>query len=58
MNSTRPDVVRRVAGGKGELMGLVAELIERGQKAGVLRSDLSATDMPMPVPSSKMPISV
>jgi hypothetical protein len=45
LNSTRPDVVRRVAGDKGELMGLVAELIERGQRAGVLRKDLAADDM-------------
>jgi AcrR family transcriptional regulator len=45
LNSTRPDVVRRVAGDKGELMGLVAELIERGQRAGVLREDLAADDM-------------
>jgi AcrR family transcriptional regulator len=47
INSTRPDVVRRVAGDKRELLGMVAELIERGQRAGVLRADLSADDMPM-----------
>jgi AcrR family transcriptional regulator len=47
MNTTRPDVVRRVAGDKQELLGLVGQLIKRGQKAGVLRADLSADDMPM-----------
>jgi AcrR family transcriptional regulator len=47
INSTRPDVIRRVAGDKHELLGLVAQLIERGQEAGVIRDDLSADDMPM-----------
>jgi AcrR family transcriptional regulator len=47
LNATRPDVVRRVAGDKRELLGMVAQLIERGQRAGVLRADLSADDMPM-----------
>jgi AcrR family transcriptional regulator len=47
LNATRPDVVRRVAGDKRELLGMVAQLIERGQAAGVLRADLSADDMPM-----------
>jgi AcrR family transcriptional regulator len=47
INTTRPDVIRRVAGDKRELLGLVAELIERGQRARVVRADLSADDMPM-----------
>jgi AcrR family transcriptional regulator len=47
INTSRPDVVRRVAGDKRELLGLVAQLIERGQRAGVVRADLSADDMPM-----------
>jgi AcrR family transcriptional regulator len=47
INSTRPDVMRRVAGDKRELLGLVAQLIERGQRAGVIRADLSPDDMPM-----------
>jgi AcrR family transcriptional regulator len=47
LHSTRPDVVRRVAGDKRELLGMVAELIERGQEAGVLRADLSKDDMPV-----------
>jgi AcrR family transcriptional regulator len=47
LNSTRPEVVRRVAGDKHELFGMVGELIARGQKAGVLRDDLEAGDMPM-----------
>jgi AcrR family transcriptional regulator len=47
IHSTRPDVVQRVAGDKRELLGMVAELIERGQKADVLRADLSSSDMPM-----------
>ena len=46
INSTRPDVIERVAGDKHELLGMVAELIERGQRAGVIRADLSADDMP------------
>ena len=46
LHSTRPDVVQRVAGDKSELLGLVAQLIARGQDAGVIRSDLSAEDMP------------
>jgi AcrR family transcriptional regulator len=46
LHSTRPDVVRRVAGDKHELLGMVAELIARGQEAGVLRADLSKDDMP------------
>jgi AcrR family transcriptional regulator len=45
INSTRPDVVRTVAGDKGELLGLVAQLIERGQKAGAIREDLEAGQM-------------
>ena len=47
INTMRPDLVRRVAGDKRELFGLVAQLIERGQKAGVIRADLAAADMPM-----------
>src|SRR4051812_8494453 len=47
MHTARPDVVQRVAGDKHELLGMVAELIARGQKAGVLRADLSKDDMPM-----------
>jgi AcrR family transcriptional regulator len=47
LNSVRPDVVRRVAGDKRELRGLVAELIERGQAAKAIRADLAAEDMPM-----------
>jgi AcrR family transcriptional regulator len=47
IHTSRPDVIRRVAGDKRELLGMVAELIERGQRAGVLRADLSADDMPM-----------
>jgi AcrR family transcriptional regulator len=46
IHSTRPDVVRRVAGDKRELLGMVGQLIERGQDAGVIRDDLSADDMP------------
>jgi AcrR family transcriptional regulator len=47
LHANRPDVVRRVAGDKRELLGMVAKLIERGQRAGVVRDDLSADDMPM-----------
>ena len=47
INTTRPDVVRRVAGDKRELLALVAKLISRGQRARVLRADLSPDDMPM-----------
>jgi AcrR family transcriptional regulator len=47
INTVRPDVMRRVAGDKRELFGLVAQLIKRGQEAGVIRADLSAEDMPM-----------
>jgi AcrR family transcriptional regulator len=47
INSTRPDVTRRVAGDKRELLDLVGQLIHRGQRAGVLRADLSTDDMPM-----------
>jgi AcrR family transcriptional regulator len=47
IHSTRPDVMRRVAGDKRELLGLVGQLIERGQRAGVIRADLSASDMPL-----------
>jgi AcrR family transcriptional regulator len=46
IHSTRPDVVQRVSGDKHELLALVAELIARGQAAGVIRADLSADDMP------------
>jgi AcrR family transcriptional regulator len=46
INSTRPDVVQRVAGDKHELLSLVGQLIERGQAAGAIREDLSADDMP------------
>ena len=46
IHATRPDVVQRVAGDKRELLGMVAQLIERGQRGGVLRADLSADDMP------------
>ncbi|MEA2413005.1 MAG: hypothetical protein QOC77_3566 [Thermoleophilaceae bacterium] len=47
LHSTRPDVVQRVAGDKHELLEMVAELIDRGRSAGVLRDDLSAGDMPV-----------
>jgi AcrR family transcriptional regulator len=47
MHTARPDVVQRVAGDKHELLVMVAELIARGQKAGVLRADLSKEDMPV-----------
>jgi AcrR family transcriptional regulator len=47
LHTTRPEVVQRVAGDKHELLGMVAELIARGQKAGVLRADLSRDDMPI-----------
>jgi AcrR family transcriptional regulator len=47
ISSTRPDVVRSVAGDKGELLDLVAQLIERGQEAGAIRPDLTAGDMPL-----------
>jgi AcrR family transcriptional regulator len=47
INATRPDVMQRVAGDKHELLELVAQLIERGQRAGVTRAGLSSHDMPM-----------
>jgi AcrR family transcriptional regulator len=47
LHGTRPDVVQRVAGDKHELLEMVAELIARGQRAGVLREDLSKDDMPI-----------
>jgi AcrR family transcriptional regulator len=47
IRTARPDVMTKVAGDKRELLGIVAQLIERGQRAGVLRADLSADDMPM-----------
>jgi AcrR family transcriptional regulator len=47
IHSTRPDVMARVAGEKHELLDMVAELIARGQAAGVLRADLSKDDMPV-----------
>jgi AcrR family transcriptional regulator len=47
IHTVRPDVMRRVAGDRRELLAMVAELIARGQSAGALRSDLSAEDMPM-----------
>jgi AcrR family transcriptional regulator len=47
INTTRPDVSRRVAGDKRELLELVGRLIERGQRAGAIRADLSTDDMPM-----------
>jgi AcrR family transcriptional regulator len=47
INTMRPDVTKRVAGDKRELLGMVAQLIERGQRRGVIRADLSADDMPM-----------
>jgi AcrR family transcriptional regulator len=47
INVNRPDVIRRVAGDKHELLGLVAQLIEQGQRAGAIRADLSSADMPM-----------
>jgi AcrR family transcriptional regulator len=46
LHTTRRDVVQRVAGDKRELLQMVAELIARGQAAGVLRADLSKDDMP------------
>jgi hypothetical protein len=39
--------MRSVAGDKRELLGVVAQLIERGQRAGAIRDDLAAEDMPM-----------
>ena len=47
IHSTRPDVVTRVAGDRRELLGMVAQLIERGQESGAIRDDLSADDMPI-----------
>ena len=47
INSTRPDVMRKVAGDKRELLGMVGELIERGQRANAIRADLSVDDMPV-----------
>jgi AcrR family transcriptional regulator len=47
INATRPDVTKRVAGDKHELLDMVGQLIERGQRAGVIRADLSTDDMPM-----------
>jgi AcrR family transcriptional regulator len=47
IKANRPDLMRRVAGDKHELLRLVAQLIERGQRADVMRADLSADDMPM-----------
>jgi AcrR family transcriptional regulator len=47
LHSTRPEVMRRVAGDKRELLELVAELIDRAQRAGSMRADLSVADMPM-----------
>jgi AcrR family transcriptional regulator len=47
LHSTRPEVMRRVAGDKHELRALVGDLIARGHRDGVLRADLSAADMPM-----------
>lgn len=45
--TTRPEVMRRVAGDKRELFALVEELIAQGQRAGALRPELTASDMPM-----------
>jgi AcrR family transcriptional regulator len=45
--TNRPDVTKRVAGDKRELLDLVGRLIDRGQRAGVIRADLSTDDMPM-----------
>jgi AcrR family transcriptional regulator len=47
LNTIRPDVVRKVAGDKRELFGFVAQLIERAQRAGVMRANITADDMPM-----------
>jgi AcrR family transcriptional regulator len=47
INSTRPDVIERVAGDKRELLGMVAQMIDRGQRTGVIRAGLSADDMPV-----------
>jgi AcrR family transcriptional regulator len=47
IHTVRPEVVRRVAGDKHELLGTVGELIERGQQGGVIRADLTAEDMPL-----------
>ena len=44
---SRPDVVQKVAGDKRELLAMVGELIERGQRAGVIRDSLSVQDMPV-----------
>jgi hypothetical protein len=46
IHGARPDVMRRVAGDKHELLGMVGELIERGQRAGAIRENLRADDMP------------
>jgi AcrR family transcriptional regulator len=47
IHSTRPEVMRKVAGDKRELLEMVGELIARGQRAGVIRADLSVDDMPV-----------
>jgi AcrR family transcriptional regulator len=47
IHSTRPEVMRKVAGDKRELLGMAGELIARGQRAGVIRADLSVDDMPV-----------
>jgi AcrR family transcriptional regulator len=47
IHATRPDVMVRVAGDKHELLEMVAELIARGQRDGVLRADLTKDDMPV-----------
>jgi AcrR family transcriptional regulator len=45
--TTRPEVMTKVAGDKRELMELMAQMIERGQKADAIREDFRAEDMPM-----------
>jgi AcrR family transcriptional regulator len=47
IHSMRPEVMRRAAGDKQELLEMTAELIARGQAAGVLRADLTRDDMPI-----------
>jgi AcrR family transcriptional regulator len=43
--ASRPEMMRAAAEDSG-LMGLTAELVERGQKAGVLRPDIDVEDVP------------
>ena len=47
IHGTRPEVMSKVAGDKRELLGMVGELIERGQRAGAIRANLTVDDMPV-----------